>query len=301
MKRNSRSAFTLIELLVVIAIIAILAAILFPVFAQAREKARAISCLSNAKQVSLGVIMYKEDYDELYPLGAAYGPPSAGGPGWMWNYWTAVPANWRNLPPTSFRMLAYPTYWANSIQPYIKNYQLYACPSGQDHEIVSTAGALAQPAHCSYTYNGLLSSYSDAGIANPSMLPLNWEGLGKVQADGFMLTVPALVCPDPNSPCTYVPESSNGCGSGNGGTSAWFGVINTAWVHTGGMNFTMSDGHAKWRRVGASISNPPSSNNAPTDWRTDPYTGYDSNGLPVYAWTDGCHLWLFRPDYDFNQ
>ena len=62
-----RTGFTLIELLVVIAIIAILAAILFPVFAQAREKARAISCLSNIKQLSLGMAMYVQDYDELFP------------------------------------------------------------------------------------------------------------------------------------------------------------------------------------------------------------------------------------------
>src|SRR2546421_3601763 len=62
-----RHAFTLIELLVVIAIIAILAAILFPVFAQAREKARAISCLSNEKQVGLALMLYIQDYDEKYP------------------------------------------------------------------------------------------------------------------------------------------------------------------------------------------------------------------------------------------
>src|SRR5579862_5972441 len=67
-RRNS--AFTLIELLVVIAIIAILAAILFPVFAQAREKARGISCLSNVKQLGLGVLMYVQDYDETFPIGA---------------------------------------------------------------------------------------------------------------------------------------------------------------------------------------------------------------------------------------
>ncbi|GAB4455712.1 MAG: hypothetical protein OHK0029_12240 [Armatimonadaceae bacterium] len=66
--RNSATrAFTLIELLVVIAIIAILAAILFPVFAQAREKARQTACLSNAKQMGLGVMMYAQDYDETMP------------------------------------------------------------------------------------------------------------------------------------------------------------------------------------------------------------------------------------------
>ncbi len=67
-RTHNPQGFTLIELLVVIAIIAILAAILFPVFAQAREKARAISCLSNTKQISLGVMMYAQDYDESYPF-----------------------------------------------------------------------------------------------------------------------------------------------------------------------------------------------------------------------------------------
>jgi prepilin-type N-terminal cleavage/methylation domain-containing protein/prepilin-type processing-associated H-X9-DG protein len=90
--RRNRHGFTLIELLVVIAIIAILAAILFPVFAQAREKARQISCLSNARQIGTAVAMYTQDYDEMYPS----------------SHWGI--------------------YFV-TIQPYTKNKQLWRCPS----------------------------------------------------------------------------------------------------------------------------------------------------------------------------
>ncbi|MEI6431432.1 MAG: DUF1559 domain-containing protein, partial [bacterium] len=80
--KNAARGFTLIELLVVIAIIAILAAILFPVFAQAREKARAISCLSNVKQIGLANMMYIQDYDEAYPLGYTWDGNTWGGTMW---------------------------------------------------------------------------------------------------------------------------------------------------------------------------------------------------------------------------
>ena len=97
--RGKRQGFTLIELLVVIAIIAILAAILFPVFARARENARRSSCQSNLKQIGLGVAQYTQDYDERMPS-VRIGPTDADG-----GAWPVV------------------------IQPYIKSYQLFACPS----------------------------------------------------------------------------------------------------------------------------------------------------------------------------
>jgi prepilin-type N-terminal cleavage/methylation domain-containing protein len=103
-----RSGFTLIELLVVIAIIAILAAILFPVFAQARGAARKAACVSNVKQLSLGIMMYTQDYDETMPFGYMY-----------------------NIPNTSLLW-----YWHDLIRPYVKSDQMYICPQAAQHTIV---------------------------------------------------------------------------------------------------------------------------------------------------------------------
>jgi prepilin-type N-terminal cleavage/methylation domain-containing protein/prepilin-type processing-associated H-X9-DG protein len=110
--------FTLIELLVVIAIIAILAAILFPVFAQAREKARQASCLSNLKQINLGWMMYVQDYYETFafrPSGNAVGP----GAECSWRYVCDTPQT---------RSGSYINWW-ELVTPYMKNYQIITCPS----------------------------------------------------------------------------------------------------------------------------------------------------------------------------
>src|SRR5881398_2657875 len=106
-----RSAFTLIELLVVIAIIAILAAILFPVFAQAREKARGASCLSNLKQMGLAWMMYAQDYDEMYPTAAPGGD-----------------SNWGRCVDMKDRG-SFGGWIGNLLVPYSKNVNIFTCPS----------------------------------------------------------------------------------------------------------------------------------------------------------------------------
>lgn len=123
-----RRGFTLIELLVVIAIIAVLAAILFPVFARARENARRASCQSNLKQIGVSFAMYLQDYDDRYPFGG---------------YTSAIPANDPNQLQANESMPGYQYYsrragawnigryqtWMDIIFPYVKNAQVFACPS----------------------------------------------------------------------------------------------------------------------------------------------------------------------------
>ncbi|MBM3497414.1 MAG: DUF1559 domain-containing protein [Armatimonadetes bacterium] len=113
----TRRGFTLIELLVVIAIIAILAAILFPVFARAREKARMASCQSNVKQMALGMLMYVQDYDEI--TCGAYGNSSGNPAG------SLRPL----LPPAPITGRTSWWYWCDMIEPYVKNTQIFRCPS----------------------------------------------------------------------------------------------------------------------------------------------------------------------------
>ena len=145
MHRNRRSAFTLIELLVVIAIIAILAAILFPVFAQAREKARQTSCLSNHKQYALATLMYLQDYDETFPYSSFLAPGNCVG--------------------TFYQV----------VDPYVKNQQITVCPSEpQAMKLTNVVGfpCAGTPPYTSYSVNARVYVNGFAPNASAVSLPL---------------------------------------------------------------------------------------------------------------------------------
>ncbi len=152
-------AFTLIELLVVIAIIAILAAILFPVFAKAREKARQSSCQSNLKQIGLALHQYKADYDQKYPNGSSDNSHDINR--------AATCSGWEG-------------YVSNVCMPYIKNTQIFMCPScsSPNWNVGTGSPTLADPRffYVAYGYNytvtlnGSTSTPPGAGAAESGML-----------------------------------------------------------------------------------------------------------------------------------
>jgi prepilin-type N-terminal cleavage/methylation domain-containing protein len=158
MMRRRQRGFTLIELLVVIAIIAILAAILFPVFAQAREQARSTACLSNLKQLGTAITMYRSDWDSRGPF--AGWPPSV----------TGV-ANTQNA--SSY----YEGDWQFTIQPYLKSGMVLHCPSDK-------TPYLERPV--SYLYNPYMADTRlpapETAFPNAAEICLVWEGYGPVDS-----------------------------------------------------------------------------------------------------------------------
>jgi len=207
-----RRGFTLIELLVVIAIIAILAAILFPVFARAREKARQTSCLNNVKQITLGLIMYMADYDQRFPSGDS----TAWGDG-----------SWPGYPYGGY---------ADAVYPYVKNSQIFVCPSDGVRNCLSAAnsshtfgsdhlqGTYPNQA-LSYAYNYSLYGFTDANPIRPSETAMLTDG---IERPYFYRDGPAL------------PNGGHAISRGHSDR------VGRAAVHNEGVNIGFIDGHAKW-------------------------------------------------------
>jgi prepilin-type N-terminal cleavage/methylation domain-containing protein/prepilin-type processing-associated H-X9-DG protein len=232
---NARGGFTLIELLVVIAIIAILAAILFPVFAQAREKARATACISNEKQVGLALMQYVTDYDETWPSGR------------LFNEMYTSP----RTDPTGIG-------WAQQAYPYIKNGGLFKCPS-DDTEVPTGA---PNNVVISYAMNWNLAGITDADLTKPAMTC----GLIEVSGnDGYVRDNAAL---DNRAPAAHGPTvATDGSAGGLARGSYRTGIlgfpardpsqarVNRMGIprHNEGSNFLCADGHVKWAR-GATVS-----------------------------------------------
>ena len=202
----NRRGFTLIELLVVIAIIAILAAILFPVFAKAREKARQSSCLSNTKQLILGVLQYLQDYDETLP------------------YYRLVNANFPAVWYDRDNPIADRHFWMEFVEPYLKNTQILACPS-QGGLLRAGALNLLLP---QYAYNGVAGGQRLARFTSPAQKIILGD-IGKTDAT--------------RTPGGYLENWFINSASGSNTWQQYFWW--SEWHNDGG-NYAFLDGHSKW-------------------------------------------------------
>jgi len=215
-KNAKQKGFTLIELLVVIAIIAILAAILFPVFARARENARRASCLSNLKQMGLGTMMYVQDYDDTYP-------------------------NAEELKSDGSTVLA---YWSTTIQPYVKSTQLFRCPS------TSSTSTL----NGNYGANALVFITQRSG--NDLTNHLGYQALKMSQVvsasttymlmDAGNYEVWAREAHRNTYGWGYIPGVGQYGGDCGKATSSIQNDDCESGRHFGGVNVAFADGHAKW-------------------------------------------------------
>jgi prepilin-type N-terminal cleavage/methylation domain-containing protein/prepilin-type processing-associated H-X9-DG protein len=243
---SRNSAFTLIELLVVIAIIAILAAILFPVFAQAREKARQSTCLSNEKQIDLGVLMYVQDYDETFPRMKITPAP-------------APRASWANYT------------WEDAVGPYIKNGTITVTWASADgtQPVTLTAGGIwlcpSQPGTDQRNiYGGNDTIFTDqyygsngnpikpttvAQITRPSDVVMisenndiqSYGGLGdpRLSGDAYWQCGTTWQCSGPNSGAQWDADKQ-----GNEANVWQWGQM-ARYRHNGTANFAFADGHVK--------------------------------------------------------
>ena len=211
---NARATFTLIELLVVIAIIAILAAILFPVFARARENARRSACASNLKQLGLGFIQYLQDYDERYPKAGSYQVWGNGG------HWvTGANASAEGDTLAKFNLL--PDNYAptgkkvnirdGAIFPYIKSEQIYRCPSARD---AATTGL-------SYSMNCALAAKAEFSVQSPTEVILLVDEA--YPSDGYF----------------WAPKDVAASAAANSSDQL-------TQIHLGGGNLLYADGHVKF-------------------------------------------------------
>ncbi len=220
--RKSRIGFTLIELLVVIAIIAILAAILFPVFARARENARRASCQSNLKQIGLGIIQYTQDYDEQFPK---ISTPVAAAP---------------------------PYGWADSIQPYIKSVQILKCPSftGPKDDNPNAVG------FTSYWINSALNTDPGTGVVGRSQAALSNASLTIMNGDGGSgspHTFARFNCNGCNAGGNTT-GLAGGCGAGNVGLAT--NLTAGGQQHLEGLTVSFADGHVKWYKASSTQQSP---------------------------------------------
>jgi len=250
-------AFTLIELLVVIAIIAILAAILFPVFAQAKEAAKKTACLSNTKQQDLAVLMYMGDADDVYVMNETTGLDPNGYAGFNWTF--AVQPymkNWQLFRDPDDQSNPY-NIWTSGPYDWNENWQRWGIAYGMNADYLNNAGGdCSQWSTSTAPQNGYGPPIASNAVATPASTVFAVDKKIVGSSAGWYTDTNALAPATITAPdaCTW---SNGGWGSGSYGDTVNYaapnntGTGNVSIRHNGGSNVAFCDGHSKYELPGA--------------------------------------------------
>lgn len=205
---KTRRGFTLIELLIVMAIIVLLAAILFPVFARARENAKRASCTSNLKQIGLGLLQYIQDYDER------------------------TPESHPDILQPSLADQSNPLQmnWIKGLQPYVKSWQLFKCPSVPEYTLGGGLNPIKPNDNISYTVNGVVIGRPVSVI--PTVSTIIWAHELEFSYSCEFVR----------------PKLQTGDVPGVTGDYYYWLYVNYDVVHFDGANLLFCDGHVKWKK-----------------------------------------------------
>jgi prepilin-type processing-associated H-X9-DG protein len=289
--RRFDTAFTLPGLAAVVTLTGLLGLFLAPLVVQQKSQQESNICLSNLRRIGQATLMYVQDYDQNMPLTTS----NVSGQ-WLTNFMHLVPAKWSSL-TTHPAVIGSKCIWPNTALPYGITLETLKCPSQEAYKVSLSRFTydtpLAPPAALGYTMNGLLSTYPLASVANPTRVPLIWEGRGRSGFLGGVLQNPLLVCADGTQQCRF-NSAEAGNSAANGGTGSMFGLNGSIWTHGRDNNWLFVDGHVEVRKLAAAVSNDGSY--VDTDANVDPYRNYNERGIPQFFHTDGAFPIAFRPD-----
>ena len=236
-KSTFNRGFTLIELLVVVAIIGLLAAILFPVFARARENARRASCMSNLQQMNLGIMQYVQDNDEFFPP-------------YEWTGQTATPPDGKFWASGTW-------YWPQMIYPYTKSTQIYLCPDAPSkYQFGPNA-----PNFANYGANALIMNYTQTHVAGRPMVndsTIVSPATIYLIMDAGCINIAPYYPLHPDTYVQYIPGTGPGSAANLGAlTSTGIAELKSDFNsgrHFDGVNVGFADGHVKWIKSDAVLN-----------------------------------------------
>ncbi len=280
----------MVELLVVMGILVILFSIIYPAITKSIETAHQTHALSNLRHLSAAFLQYAADHEGRLPYAFAWDELEG-----SWRFEAnvpkpvSIPSGWLKKNDSEEEKKGDLFHWSHAVSRYTKSFAIYEAPSLPLAAMTSPSGGRnAEPARCSFTYNGLLHDYPYSSVQNPSRTPLLWTGFGKTTLLGYAASNPFLHCTGKNfaSNCQYQSVS--------GPKASLFGIRDTSlhvqsmWIYGKSAPVAYIDGSARMQKFGTNTQDP----------LKEPFPIYDTNGVPTSYYSNNVAPHLFKPDLE---